>query len=117
MAIATVAAISAIAMGANYDVGGPAGSWDLATNYTQWVSGKAFRVGDTLSESSPSSFPPLYIAYDVQVYDIMHILAEVIKKKDARELIAYECSQVVQFLILACNGNQLSYSSLQLFFP
>uniref|UniRef100_A0A804JIB9 Phytocyanin domain-containing protein n=1 Tax=Musa acuminata subsp. malaccensis TaxID=214687 RepID=A0A804JIB9_MUSAM len=80
MAIATVAAISAIAMGANYDVGGPAGSWDLATNYTQWVSGKAFRVGDTMSESSPSSFPPLYIAYDVKVYDVMHILGEVIKK-------------------------------------
>lgn len=33
------------------------------------------------------------------MYDVIHILAEVIKKKDVRELIAYECSQVVQFLI------------------
>lgn len=42
-----------------------------------------------------SLFPPLYIAYDVEVYDVIHILAEVIKKKDVKELIAYECSQVV----------------------
>ncbi|RWW54410.1 hypothetical protein BHE74_00039009 [Ensete ventricosum] len=57
LAMTTVAAISAVAMGANYDVGGPAGSWDLATNYTQWVSGKAFRVGDTLSDSCTTSNP------------------------------------------------------------
>ncbi|CAD5178666.1 unnamed protein product, partial [Musa acuminata subsp. malaccensis] len=62
MAIATVAAISAIAMGANYDVGGPAGSWDLATNYTQWVSGKAFRVGDTLTFKYASSHDVLEVS-------------------------------------------------------
>ncbi|CAL9763554.1 unnamed protein product [Musa acuminata subsp. burmannicoides] len=62
MAIATVAAISAIAMGANYDVGGPAGSWDLATNYTQWVSGKSFRVGDTLTFKYASSHDVLEVS-------------------------------------------------------
>ncbi|XP_065046183.1 uclacyanin-3-like [Musa acuminata AAA Group] len=62
LAIATVAAISAIAMGANYDVGGPAGSWDLATNYTQWVSGKAFRVGDTLTFKYASSHDVLEVS-------------------------------------------------------
>ncbi|CAL9763556.1 unnamed protein product [Musa acuminata subsp. burmannicoides] len=62
MAIATVAAISAIAMGANYDVGGPAGSWDLATNYTQWVSSKAFRVGDTLTFKYASSHDVLEVS-------------------------------------------------------
>ncbi|KAJ8477061.1 hypothetical protein OPV22_020788 [Ensete ventricosum] len=62
LAMTTVAAISAVAMGANYDVGGPAGSWDLATNYTQWVSGKAFRVGDTLTFKYASSHDVLEVS-------------------------------------------------------
>ncbi|CAL9120302.1 unnamed protein product, partial [Musa textilis] len=62
VAMATVAAISTFAMGANYDVGGPAGSWDLATNYTQWVSGKAFRVGDTLTFKYASSHDVLEVS-------------------------------------------------------
>lgn len=45
-----VAAFFEVALCVNYDVGGPAGAWDLSTNYTQWVSGKTFRLGDTLSE-------------------------------------------------------------------
>ncbi|CAL9120304.1 unnamed protein product [Musa textilis] len=62
VAIATVAVICTLAMGANYDVGGPAGSWDLATNYTQWVSGKAFRVGDTLTFKYASSHDVLEVS-------------------------------------------------------
>ncbi|WOL04544.1 hypothetical protein Cni_G13265 [Canna indica] len=49
VAAVAVAAIFELAMGVNYDVGGPAGSWDLSTNYAQWVAGKKFNVNDTLT--------------------------------------------------------------------
>ncbi|KAM3411453.1 hypothetical protein ACQJBY_003237 [Aegilops geniculata] len=36
------------AFGANHTVGAPHGSWDLQTNYSQWVSGIRFTTGDEL---------------------------------------------------------------------
>jgi hypothetical protein len=36
------------ARGASYTVGAPAGSWDLKTNYTSWVSGVRLYAGDQL---------------------------------------------------------------------
>ncbi|WVZ95149.1 hypothetical protein U9M48_040949 [Paspalum notatum var. saurae] len=43
-----MAAVLGTAHGASYNVGAPAGSWDLATNYTLWASGITFRAGDQL---------------------------------------------------------------------
>ncbi|RWW14824.1 hypothetical protein BHE74_00022612 [Ensete ventricosum] len=54
VAVAVMAAIAGLANATNFDV-----SWDLSTNYTQWVSGKTFLAGDTLSELSSSPCPPL----------------------------------------------------------
>ncbi|XP_040383032.1 uclacyanin 1-like [Oryza brachyantha] len=43
------AALATTAMGATtYTVGAPAGSWDMRTNYAQWVSSITFRAGDQL---------------------------------------------------------------------
>ncbi|XP_078176378.1 blue copper protein 1b-like [Carex rostrata] len=39
----------AFAAGTNYTVGAPAGSWDINTNYTKWVSTITFHQGDNLS--------------------------------------------------------------------
>lgn len=50
VALAAMATVPPFAVAANYNVGGPGGSWDLSTDFTGWVSGKKFRVGDTLSE-------------------------------------------------------------------
>ncbi|GJN39722.1 hypothetical protein PR202_gb28858 [Eleusine coracana subsp. coracana] len=43
-----IAAVFRTAHGASYTVGAPAGSWDLRTNYANWVSGITFRAGDVL---------------------------------------------------------------------
>ncbi|THU68200.1 hypothetical protein C4D60_Mb08t01410 [Musa balbisiana] len=50
VAVAVMAAIAGLANATNFDV-----SWDLSTNYTQWVSDKTFRAGDTLTFSYTSS--------------------------------------------------------------
>ncbi|KAG6535878.1 cucumber peeling cupredoxin-like [Zingiber officinale] len=44
----TVATFFEIALCVNYNV-----AWDLSTNYTHWVSGKTFRIGDTLTFKYP----------------------------------------------------------------
>ncbi|XP_074586605.1 early nodulin-like protein 14 [Curcuma longa] len=49
VALAAMATVPPFAVAANYNVGGPGGSWDLSTDFTGWVSGKKFRVGDTLT--------------------------------------------------------------------
>ncbi|RRT65199.1 hypothetical protein B296_00037174 [Ensete ventricosum] len=49
VAVAVMAAIAGLANATNFDV-----SWDLSTNYTQWVSGKTFLAGDTLSDYTSS---------------------------------------------------------------
>ncbi|GJN12491.1 hypothetical protein PR202_ga30773 [Eleusine coracana subsp. coracana] len=43
-----MAAVLGTAHGASYTVGAPAGSWDLRTNYANWVSSITFRAGDVL---------------------------------------------------------------------
>ncbi|KAF0924527.1 hypothetical protein E2562_010172 [Oryza meyeriana var. granulata] len=48
VAMAT-AVLTTTAMGATtYTVGAPSGSWDMRTNYAQWVSTITFRIGDQL---------------------------------------------------------------------
>ncbi|URE25267.1 Early nodulin-like protein [Musa troglodytarum] len=50
VAVAVMAAVAGLANATNFDV-----SWNLSTNYTQWVSGKTFRAGDTLTFNYTSS--------------------------------------------------------------
>lgn len=45
-----IAALTDVAMCANYTVGAPTGSWDLTTNYEEWVKAIKFYPGDFLSE-------------------------------------------------------------------
>ena len=37
-----------MALGASHTVGAPHGSWDIQTNYSQWVSRIRFTTGDEL---------------------------------------------------------------------
>ncbi|XP_040382985.1 mavicyanin-like [Oryza brachyantha] len=54
--VAMAAAVLGTAMGTTYTVGAPSGSWDLRTNYAQWVSNINFRVGDQIVfKYSPSA--------------------------------------------------------------
>ncbi|XP_072995323.1 stellacyanin-like [Typha latifolia] len=48
IAALAMAAIFQLAVGTNYTVGAPAGSWDLQTNYKNWVSSITFLTGDFL---------------------------------------------------------------------
>ncbi|XP_078176289.1 stellacyanin-like [Carex rostrata] len=48
-------AIAELAMAATYTVGAPSGSWDLQTNFTQWVESNTFHPGDVLTFSYSSS--------------------------------------------------------------
>ena len=42
------AAVFGMASAATYNVGEPGGSWDLQTNYANWVSSKRFHPGDQI---------------------------------------------------------------------
>ncbi|KAL5222211.1 hypothetical protein ABZP36_026924 [Zizania latifolia] len=46
--VAMASAMLGTALGADYTVGAPGGSWDIQTNYAQWVSNINFRVGDQI---------------------------------------------------------------------
>ncbi|XBJ11342.1 hypothetical protein VPH35_016052 [Triticum aestivum] len=46
--ITVVIAMLGMALGASHTVGAPDGSWDLRTNYSQWVSRIRFTIGDEL---------------------------------------------------------------------
>ncbi|XP_072967606.1 stellacyanin-like [Typha angustifolia] len=48
IAALAMAAIFQLAVGTNYTVGAPAGSWDLQTNFTNWASSISFLTGDFL---------------------------------------------------------------------
>uniref|UniRef100_A0A0E0LR18 Phytocyanin domain-containing protein n=1 Tax=Oryza punctata TaxID=4537 RepID=A0A0E0LR18_ORYPU len=48
LVVAMAAAVLGTALGATYTVGAPSGSWDLRTNYAQWVSNINFRTGDQI---------------------------------------------------------------------
>ncbi|XP_052165890.1 mavicyanin-like [Oryza glaberrima] len=48
LVVAMAAAVLGTALGATYTVGAPSGSWDLRTNYDQWVSNINFRAGDQI---------------------------------------------------------------------
>lgn len=50
----TASALVGTTLGASYTVGGPAGSWDLKTNYTQWASARRFFPGDSLHFRYPT---------------------------------------------------------------
>uniref|UniRef100_A0ACD5ZP04 Uncharacterized protein n=1 Tax=Avena sativa TaxID=4498 RepID=A0ACD5ZP04_AVESA len=47
LAVAAMAVLST-ASAATYDVGEPAGAWDLGINYGSWASSKKFLPGDTI---------------------------------------------------------------------
>ncbi|KAF0924528.1 hypothetical protein E2562_010173 [Oryza meyeriana var. granulata] len=54
--VAMASAMLGTALGATYTVGAPRGSWDLSTNYVQWVSNISFRIGDQIVfKYSPSA--------------------------------------------------------------
>ncbi|KAJ3693638.1 hypothetical protein LUZ60_009118 [Juncus effusus] len=55
LAIMAIMVIADVAMGKNYTVGAPAGSWDLATNFSAWVADKTFYTGDNLIFSYTSA--------------------------------------------------------------
>ncbi|KAG8046450.1 hypothetical protein GUJ93_ZPchr0008g13759 [Zizania palustris] len=46
--VVMAATVVGTALGATHTVGAPNGSWDLQTNYAQWVSNIRFSVGDQL---------------------------------------------------------------------
>lgn len=48
LVVTMAAAVLGTALGATYTVGAPSGSWDLRTNYDQWVSNINFRAGDQI---------------------------------------------------------------------
>jgi hypothetical protein len=48
--LVAITALADVAIGANYTVGAPIGSWDLKTNYEEWVKDLKFCPGDLLSE-------------------------------------------------------------------
>lgn len=50
IALMAIAALADVAMCANYTVGAPTGSWDLTTNYEEWVKAIKFYPGDFLSK-------------------------------------------------------------------
>ncbi|KAL5221196.1 hypothetical protein ABZP36_025909 [Zizania latifolia] len=53
--VVMAATVVGTALGATHTVGAPNGSWDLQTNYAQWVSNIKFSVGDQLEfKYSPS---------------------------------------------------------------
>ncbi|GJN27909.1 hypothetical protein PR202_gb15973 [Eleusine coracana subsp. coracana] len=43
-------AVFGMASAATYNVGEPGGSWDLRTNYTDWVASKRFHPGDKIGK-------------------------------------------------------------------
>ncbi|XP_078176377.1 basic blue protein-like [Carex rostrata] len=49
IALMAIAALADMAMCANYTVGAPTGSWDLTTNYEEWVKAIKFYPGDFLT--------------------------------------------------------------------
>ncbi|KAM0869874.1 hypothetical protein ACQ4PT_040385 [Festuca glaucescens] len=61
LAVAAMAAFSA-ASAATYNVGEPAGAWDLSTDYGSWVSSKKFHPGDTI-----------VFKYSAQAHDVLEV--------------------------------------------
>jgi hypothetical protein len=49
IALMAIAALADVAISANYTVGAPTGSWDLNTNYEEWVKALNFYPGDFLT--------------------------------------------------------------------
>lgn len=48
--VALMAAVFGMASAATYNVGEPSGSWDLRTNYADWVASKRFHPGDQIGK-------------------------------------------------------------------
>uniref|UniRef100_A0ACD5Z6L1 Uncharacterized protein n=1 Tax=Avena sativa TaxID=4498 RepID=A0ACD5Z6L1_AVESA len=48
LAVAATLAVLSTASAATYNVGEPAGAWDLGIDYGNWVSSKKFHPGDTI---------------------------------------------------------------------
>ncbi|XP_062181808.1 mavicyanin-like [Phragmites australis] len=64
LAVAAVmaAAVFGMASAATYNVGEPGGSWDLQTNYANWVSSKRFHPGDQI-----------VFKYSPQAHDVLEV--------------------------------------------
>ncbi|XP_062198594.1 mavicyanin-like [Phragmites australis] len=56
------AAVFGMASAATYNVGEPGGSWDLQTNYGNWVSSKSFHPGDQI-----------VFKYSPQLHDVLEV--------------------------------------------
>ncbi|GJN40505.1 hypothetical protein PR202_gb29726 [Eleusine coracana subsp. coracana] len=77
-----VVAVMAMAMfgmasAATYNVGEPGGSWDLRTNYTDWVTSKRFHPGDQL-----------VFKYPVGQHDVVEVTKEAFDSCTAANAIA-----------------------------
>ncbi|KAK3129366.1 hypothetical protein QOZ80_6BG0478480 [Eleusine coracana subsp. coracana] len=55
-------AVFGMASAATYNVGEPGGSWDLRTNYTNWIASKRFQPGDKI-----------VFKYSPQVHDVLEV--------------------------------------------
>ncbi|KAJ3693639.1 hypothetical protein LUZ60_009119 [Juncus effusus] len=64
LAIMAIMVIADVAMGKNYTVGAPAGSWDLSTDYSAWVADKTFYTGDNLIFSYSSAHDVAEVSKD-----------------------------------------------------
>ncbi|KAL6593070.1 hypothetical protein ACP70R_049156 [Stipagrostis hirtigluma subsp. patula] len=60
--VAVMAAVFGMASAATYNVGEPGGSWDLQTNYGDWVSSKRFHPGDQI-----------VFKYSPQAHDVLEV--------------------------------------------
>ncbi|XBJ18994.1 hypothetical protein VPH35_010042 [Triticum aestivum] len=57
-----------MALGASHTVGAPHGSWDLQTNYSQWVSRIRFTTGDELKFQYSAAFE-----YSTTVHNVVEV--------------------------------------------
>uniref|UniRef100_A0ACD5YPI6 Uncharacterized protein n=1 Tax=Avena sativa TaxID=4498 RepID=A0ACD5YPI6_AVESA len=62
LAVAAMAVLST-ASAATYDVGAPAGAWDLGINYGSWASSKKFLPGDSI-----------VFKYSPQAHDVVEVI-------------------------------------------
>ncbi|KAK3132586.1 hypothetical protein QOZ80_6AG0524830 [Eleusine coracana subsp. coracana] len=70
-------AVFGMASAATYNVGEPGGSWDLRTNYADWVASKRFHPGDEL-----------VFKYPVGQHDVLEVTKEAFDSCTASNAIA-----------------------------
>ncbi|GJN39723.1 hypothetical protein PR202_gb28859 [Eleusine coracana subsp. coracana] len=99
-----VAAVLGTAHGASYIVGAPAGSWDLRTNYINWVSSINFRAGDELVfKYSPSAQDVLEVSK--ADYDSCTASSPIASFKTGDDTVALPAGGVTRYFICGVPGH------------